>query len=348
MLVGLQYARGIAALIVAVTHAAVHPYLAGPGSSPDLPHLTARFGVTLFFVISGFIMALTTGAGRFDPLLFMRRRISRIVPLYYVATALVILLLVAAPAAFKTTVFEPVHIIKSLLFIPAYEPLGSGAIHPTFRLGWTLQYEMFFYVVFACCFMLDLRQRAIVLTIIFGSLMTLGQIMTFQNAIVVAYVQLDTLAFVAGVWLAVTVGSERIDLRGRPASMVLGFVLASCVALVWIYGEIRNNPWTQVWLVAFCTAVVWLLLSQRQEPRSRFGKLMLAAGDASYSIYLFHMFAVGAVTYVALKLVPREFLPAMIVVSAICAVATGFLAYRYVETPLNRIFHRRQPGKGPK
>ncbi len=345
VIVGLQYARGLAALIVAVTHAIVHPFLTGPGSSPDLPHLTARFGVTLFFVISGFIMVLTTGQGRFDPVLFMRRRITRVVPLYYVATAIVIVLLLIMPAAFKTTVFDLVHIIKSLLFIPAFEPTGSGAIHPTLRLGWTLQYEMFFYLAFALCWTLGLRQRAVALTLFFGGLILIGQFVDFKNAIFVAYVQLDTLAFVAGVWLAVFVGGQRVSMRTSAAKIILGLVIGSAVVMALLYGEIRNSQWTQFWLVLFCVAVVWLLLSQRSEPRSLFGRFMLAAGNASYSIYLFHMFAVGGMTYIALRLLPAALLPIMIVLTAVAAVTIGFVAYRFVEIPLNRAFHRRQLAK---
>src|SRR5262245_19704057 len=117
---GLQVGRAVAAVVVVVAHAIAHPF----STTPGLTHLLARFGVTLFFVISGFIMVYTTGTGRFDPREFMRRRIVRIVPLYYFATLTTLLLFLAAPQLFKTTLFELKHFIMSLLFIPSFRPGG--------------------------------------------------------------------------------------------------------------------------------------------------------------------------------------------------------------------------------
>lgn len=344
VLIGLQYARGIAALTVAVTHAIVHPYLSAPNSSDGAAHLVARFGVTLFFIISGFIMVLTTGPGRFDPLVFMRRRLTRIAPLYYVATALVVVLLLLFPRVFKTTLWDPIHIVKSFLFIPAFDPGGSGSIHPTLRLGWTLQYEMFFYLAFACCWMLDVRRRAVALTVFFGGLVLLGLFVSPANAIARFAVQIDTVAFIAGVWMAVLMGGAQVpDLRTPRALAALAAAFASLAAIALLYPAIRDKPWTQLWLIGACVVMLWAMLACRNEPKGGPGRFLRAAGDASYSLYLFHMFAVGAVTAVAKKL-PAPFMPPMIVVSAIAGIAIGFAAYRYVEQPLNRAFHRRQPG----
>jgi len=113
---GLQWGRGIAALAVVFAHALGHPL---PELS-ELARLLGILGVTLFFVISGFIMVATTGRARFDPLAFMTRRLLRIAPLYYLLTCLTAVLVLALPSFFKHTVFEPGHFLKSLLFIPDF------------------------------------------------------------------------------------------------------------------------------------------------------------------------------------------------------------------------------------
>jgi exopolysaccharide production protein ExoZ len=92
-------------------------------------------GVDLFFVISGFIMVYTserlfgqTGA----PQRFLARRIIRIVPLYWTLTAFAALVLFG---------FGP-NTLGSYLFIPTHRG-------PILTVGWTLNYEMMFYSLFA-------------------------------------------------------------------------------------------------------------------------------------------------------------------------------------------------------
>jgi hypothetical protein len=82
--------RAIAALLVFWGHAinAVHQKI-----EADFPHLYGPFGVDLFFVISGFVMVYSSerlfgqpGA----PITFFVRRLARIVPLYWLATAVLV------------------------------------------------------------------------------------------------------------------------------------------------------------------------------------------------------------------------------------------------------------------
>ncbi len=105
-------------------------------------------GVATFFVISGFIMVYTTrdkfgrsGAG----LEFIKKRIIRIVPLYYITTILVVILTALVN---KTSILpSPAELVSSIAFVPYKNP--TGEVVPLYALGWTLEYEMFFYVIFA-------------------------------------------------------------------------------------------------------------------------------------------------------------------------------------------------------
>lgn len=334
---GLQLGRAIAVLAVVLAHAVGHPL----GGSPGILHLLARYGVALFFVISGFIMVLTTGAGSTDPRRFMLRRIRRIVPIYYAANLVLIIATLAFPVAFRSTIFDIRHIILSLLFIPAYRPDGSDFIFPFFRLGWTLNYEMFFYLCFAACFALSARKRVMVLTAFFSMLMLIGLVHPFTAAIPRFYTQVDLLGFIAGIWL----GLRALDGAPRLSSTLRRLVLASSLlafaALAVAYESVRNNPLTQLWLIAICAAQILLLTAAPDEEKRqrRVPAPLLLIGDASYSIYLFHMFAIGIVTAFARRLPDAALIP-MMGVALVAGVGAGIIAYRVFEAPLMARFAR--------
>ena len=119
----IQYLRGVAAVMVVIYHTTMMTAVA-----PMFPFHFGKSGVDLFFVISGFVMWTTTADRQRDPRSFWRARISRIVPLYWLATTLFIAALIALPGAAHTArVLDWVHLAKSYLFIPAVDP-GIGGI----------------------------------------------------------------------------------------------------------------------------------------------------------------------------------------------------------------------------
>lgn len=147
MLVHIQVLRFLAAVAVVAFHAW--------GVAPDgfkVPEGAIAFalshaghGVDLFFVISGFIIFYATHGARLTPAEFLRRRVERIVPLYFFVTCAVTILAVTLPATFGTPDwFTPRRILKSLAFIA----FTDGEM-PVVYLGWSLEYEMYFYLAVA-------------------------------------------------------------------------------------------------------------------------------------------------------------------------------------------------------
>ncbi len=102
-------------------------------------------GVDVFFVISGFIM-WSISARESRPAAFMVNRIVRITPLYWLATG--VMIFGALAGLFPRVVLTPDHIVNSLLFIPHVSP-SNHQVWPLLVQGWTLNYEMFFYALFA-------------------------------------------------------------------------------------------------------------------------------------------------------------------------------------------------------
>ena len=147
-LVGVQYVRAVAALCVAFYHCSIQVPALTPyffkylGMSLNYPA-----GVDVFFVVSGLIMYLT---GRhLGPGDFLARRITRIVPLYWILTLLVSLVLFIRPELFRTTVVTGRYLLDSLFFIPYRNPAHGGDVMPILVPGWSLNMEMFFYLIFA-------------------------------------------------------------------------------------------------------------------------------------------------------------------------------------------------------
>jgi exopolysaccharide production protein ExoZ len=326
MIKPIQYLRALAAMMVVCHHA-----LGQIPGNLNLIHATefGTAGVDLFFVISGFIMFVTTTEKPLTPREFFALRIVRVVPLYWVITLLLIGCAGIVPSAFRALRFSLAAVVKSLLFIP-YDSLSSpGNAWPVLAPGWTLNYEMFFYSLFALALNIPMRWRLISLVITMVCLVITGKIIgPSQSPLVWVYTNPLLLEFGAGavvghLWfrralhvpltvslLAIVGGFYLLVTRGKPPftdySQMLGavFVVAGCL-----------HP-------AICVL------------RSR---VLLALGDASYSIYLTHIFTLGALREVWVHLVPQVSLVLAItfmVIALIVCAATGFIGYRWVEKPL--------------
>lgn len=104
-------------------------------------------GVDLFFVISGFIMAYTTSRPGAKPLEFLQHRFTRIWPPYAVMT-FVYLLVAGGGLGALASHDVVVQLLKSLAFIPS-NPHAPLYFNLTLPLGWTLEFEAYFYLIFA-------------------------------------------------------------------------------------------------------------------------------------------------------------------------------------------------------
>ncbi len=345
--VSIQYLRGLAAMLVLASHALLYP-LTGP-------HLgysrLGWLGVILFFVISGFIMVVVTGEGRFSPLDFLRRRFIRIVPMYWGATLLAAALALVAPHLFKTTVYDTGQLLLSLLFVPFYNPV-SGGIHPLYKLGWTLNYEVFFYLCFAVLAFLGARARVVGLTAAFSLLAVLGALFQPQPAIPQFYTSFMPLAFCAGAWLGL--GTLRGQVTALPRAGIWIALALGAAGLGEGFAVDRagllEDGLAFTGFVVFASVLVLLAVRlERSLPRIT---LLERIGDASYSIYLVHIYEVAVLAGFAFMLLNPADLVADYSVAAVSIAGgtiAGLLVYRFVEQPVLRaasaIFGRRRPAK---
>src|SRR4051812_28912069 len=180
MLVHIQILRFFAAVAVIGFHAL--------GVAPDgfkVAESTISFllsyggrGVDLFFVISGFIIFYATHSAKLTSAEFLRRRVERIVPLYFLVISAVTILAIAVPATFGTPDwYTPRHILKSLAFIA----FTDGEM-PVVYVGWSLEYEMYFYLTVALLMALT-RNAWCNIVMIFSALAMIGRIPGVEAAL---------------------------------------------------------------------------------------------------------------------------------------------------------------------
>ena len=191
-IVSVQYLRAIAAIGVVLHHSLGPAFINKGLAAPDS---IGEAGVDLFFVISGFIMWLTTRQRETSAKVFIYHRVIRIVPLYWIFTFVFLAIKLASRHA------EPiswVDLIRSLLFIPVYNPSLFQKTSAFYFLGWTLMYEMFFYLVFAATLLLP---RGAQLTAIISSMLVLaglGTIFSFDRGMTFTYTSPLLIEFAAG------------------------------------------------------------------------------------------------------------------------------------------------------
>src|SRR5207237_3643278 len=134
---------------------------------------------------------------------FWLARIVRVVPLYWMFTAAYVVAALIAPESFFNLKLDASHIVKSFLFIPAEHP-NLGLVAPILTPGWTLNYELLFYLVFGLSLLIPLLLvRFIALAAIFCGLVVLGVSLQPSGAILSTYLNPLMLEFLAGVVLAI-------------------------------------------------------------------------------------------------------------------------------------------------
>jgi exopolysaccharide production protein ExoZ len=316
-LFGIQYLRALAALMVVAHHARnSQPWLFNP--MPD--YLALARGVDIFFVISGFIMF--TAAGDQPAPEFVRRRVIRIVPLYWIATALALAL-----GALHATVFPPFDVLKSLLFIPFSNPVYGNEIWPVLVPGWTLNYEMFFYLLFAIG--LACSRPVAFTAVAILALAASGFVFDFKGAILASYTSPLLLEFLAGVVL----GKLFLHYDFSRAWPLLPIGLACIFAQIGGLPDIIGAGLPAVAIVAGALAL---------EKRTSEWAIPKLLGDASYSLYLFHIPFIS-VLYTVFRRLPLTGWVQFLALMACALVGSAVLSvviYRYLEKPLTRALNR--------
>lgn len=273
----IQALRGISALFIVLEH---------------IRFLNCgAFGVDIFFCISGFMIMFTTHK---STKYFLRKRLIRILPLYYCMTLGTYLLLLLFPGMFAETTADPVFLIKSLLFIPF--DIGGGILQPLMRIGWTINCEIFFYLLFFIALHLSHRFRGLLCSIMLCGIIAAARLLPVDSALLTFYGNPVMLDFVLGILCYyVARGLYRLKEKNQlpklclPASISL-IVLCFAGLLITkpsinILGFRRPLVWG---LPGFALVLCFFILGLYTKLPSPLVRL----GNMSFSLYLVHYYPV--------------------------------------------------------
>jgi exopolysaccharide production protein ExoZ len=321
-LYGIQYLRAFAALAVVVFHAAERSgYAFAIGAA----------GVDVFFVISGFIMWVIVARRPVSPGRFLADRIRRIVPVYWLAT--VVMVAGALAGLFPNLLLTVSHVAASLFFVPWRSP-SSGEIWPVLVQGWTLNYEMFFYAVFAACLLLPARLRLPGMAAVFLTLVGVGFAVTSDNPLFLTYTRPIILEFVAGMLIG------RLSLAGRVPNKILALALIGTALAGFAAIAILRLPFDEWTCGPLAIALVYGTVALEKHGRIAHFRLPALLGDASYSIYLWHTFAISVAAKAGAMLGLSA--PLVFVTSITVGTLVGLCGYVFIERPAGKA------GRAPK
>lgn len=336
----IQGLRAVAAWFVVISHGAQWAAGFGPlGLSLRSFQILGSYGVLMFFTLSGFIMAHIS-RGTFGKsgaaTRFLRRRIVRIVPLYWGMT-----LLAVAMAVKDVKPPGIAHVATSLLFIPylANEPF----IRPVLGVGWTLNYEMFFYVIFAGS--LFLRNGLAILVVAITALLVVGQIL---NPIWNAHTPRDALEawtaplllpFLLGIGFAVLRDAAPARRTRRPFLLVgLGCFTGLVMQNLLVPPE-SYPAWWSVMVILIGTLLGGAAIFAADGAKTP--AWLIFAGDASYSLYLVHPLLFGVVRRLGGETLAQWNPPLAVAFYVALATIAAFALFLFVERPVTRWLSQR-------
>jgi exopolysaccharide production protein ExoZ len=334
-LLGVQALRAIAALLVVAYHAVDQWTSHRPGYVTGIDYWpNGSAGVDIFFVISGLVMTLSVqrNATRAHPAWsFIKDRIIRIVPLYWVITTLKIAVVVAIPALATRTRLDPLYVAGSYFLLPVHD--WTGVIRPVLPVGWTLTYEMFFYILVAVSLFLrvPLARVCVPMLLLVVAIACVAPPEEFANTMVAEFI------------FGIVIGRSIPWLRSLPPSVgtivgVAGF--ATLLMIPVLGGILRPLTWG---LPAAC--VVAAVVALEMPARKMIPRWLLAAGNASYATYLTHGFVVPAVFILCAKSISVDWagVTATIILSLVISLIVGQAVHHFIEQPLLLRLRTRRP-----
>ncbi|UWS35095.1 acyltransferase family protein [Erwinia pyrifoliae] len=341
----IQALRGFAALLVVFFHYGITLKL-DPGSPLAIIFSHGWSGVDLFFIISGFIAAHTVenqSSGFCAGMEYLIKRVSRIVPLYYLVT------IFSAGHSMESFIETG----KSLLFIPLGglppDSLGPGYGGARVGQGWTLNYEMYFYLIVSISFLFGKMKwpftagfMAITLLapiIIYGAPDSYGfSGFNFEWFYLGLMTNPITLEFIIGILVYYVFSKMDSDLSIGWLILIPTLILTYAINL---YSPFYFNSRITAWAIPSALLMI-AMLKLGATGKIKINSLIMHVGNISFSIYLLHEAAQGILRKVIKLISGNEHIFSNIsmrvllfVISLTLTFYLSGLSYKYVEHKLS-------------
>ena len=330
-----QVLRGVASLLVVFYHATINSNDELNKSFLGNIFLSGFSGVDIFFVLSGFIITYTglknyTQPGKMQ--LFIRRRLVRIYPTYWIIISLFLLAQILLPAFYKTPfVLSFSNLLSTYSLWPGHVMVNG--------VSWTLSFELFFYLLFLLVFILPHKKWAFAVFAIYTALILIlsatGLYKDFTPGLRFLFHPLNV-EFFMGVLSALII--SKIPARAGIWLIISGtllLILTSALNNVEI--KLLSSDFNRV---IFFGIPAFLLIagvvSYEINFKVKTHNLFLRLGEASYSLYLMHLPVIAAFVKLYPKLnIENAFvynLLFLLVITIVCFISVLF--FRIIERPI--------------
>ena len=330
-LYSIQALRFIAAALVVVSHIRTEYGMAPFGSA----------GVDIFFVISGFIIHYVTRNGAPQ---FFTRRLIRIVPLYWLGTLALGAAALFVPSLLNQVSFSSEVLLKSLFFLPVWNEQVQYHL-PLLTLGWSLNYEILFYLVYFIALKISHQHRLLISSVL---LVALTQVHGFAapESMLAFWSDAYIIEFIYGMLLANLVSSpQSIENARLPISAALLAFAAFCYLLLPSSGLVTPamalDKWVRVLVIGLPSAALVMLTLAAEQSVRRLPQMLKNGinflGELSYPIYIFHIYVMGVLKRLgALDLG----MPAYVAAVAGATLLASALVYLLYEQPARKLLSR--------
>lgn len=315
-LAGIQTLRGVAANLVVLFHCFEIGLLPKYGFKHEFDSLNffSNFwsGVDLFFCISGFVMCYSYLGSNVSGRDYFLARIFRIVPLYWIVT---------------TTNFAIISVFGlepdfGWFFQSLFFSVNLDNRLPILAAGWTLQYEMFFYLVFAAVLVLFKRNRLAIL------------ILMLLVTIIMQNKHLIVLEFIFGC-IAYFLYKLKFTRRFKVQIFCL-FIAIYIVSLIAIDSSFASDY--RVLLFGIPSLFVVAAVANMRMPKHSFQ----IVGSYSFSLYLVHFQMLSLIFKFYDKFMPESTSAAVLIFIGIVACnLAGFVTWKYMEAPITNYFRSK-------
>ena len=326
MISSVQYLRGIAALVVVLCHASQSLI------TRFLPTETNFFfwgsaGVDLFFIISGFIMVYITYDKNIDIKDFLLKRVIRIYPVFWFYATIALILFLINPDMINRSAEYPTLILPSYLLIPYTEFTNLDPV------AWTLVYELHFYLIFALSLILSNKYRYIVAGLVI-SIAALSSVFNYESY----YLKYITNPIILEFLLGMIVYFIIFKREDRLTFFILSILLISSILFL-LSNEYLPDRVLYYGVPAFALMLIALYMDTIkliEKDNSKISKILMSLGDSSYSLYLSHLFCIGAgvLVFNKLNIINNSTGHFLVFSLAIGSILWGVISYKFIETPL--------------
>lgn len=332
MLNNVQLLRAWSAYMVVGYH--TMEFIDWNGTGSWIPDTDMGSGIiTIFFAISGFLMVQITPQNETFSW-FMAKRAARIVPLYWLSLTGVLVATAIIPWAFSSANLNLPSIVSAYAFLPY--PDINGNLLPILGVGWTLNYEVLFYILFGLSMMLPRNWQMPGLFAMMGAIMIGARVIGGDGVYGRFYGDTVMFDFAAGALLAHFVNWKPVTAFIKRTSM-LSFALVAGILWFLIEFTVPYSVPTQwrYWIPAMMImfAAVGQDLHRKPTPKS----FLTYLGDAGYSTYLLHLFILMVVGPLWFRFLGTDLIASIMLLPAMLAiaVAVSVVSYELFEKPTN-------------